>query len=777
MSRRILARLGIIALAGTIVSVGLVASLGALALEVDWQLPEPNDVGEPSMLVDRDGTALYRFAAEVQRTPLPLSHIAEPLQEAVVAVEDHRFYEHEGVDPFSVARAVVRNVTAGSIREGGSTLTQQYVKTAFTDADRTFARKAREAVLAMQLEKEEDKDTILESYLNQAYFGDGAYGAQAAAQSYFGVNASKLSLPQAATLAGLLTAPSDLSPRHHPERARTRRNLVLDRMADLDMITDAEHRTARRQRLAIADRDDEASAAPYYVERVRQQLLADPDIGSDRLYYGGLRITAGLDVDRHLELRRAITENLPPDESLDAGAAVVDPETGDVVAAYSGRDFNDSQVDLALRPSSGRPSGSTFKTFALTAALEDDWTLESTYRAPSRITIADWTVGGSGGCPSPCTLLRATMHSANTVFAQLARDVGGERVTEMSVRLGSRSRFEHPGVLSHVLGTGDVTPLDMASTFATLANDGVACPARLVTEVRAPDGSPIDPPDPRQPSEEERERWAARLDELGYDLDDDEDELGRCYRAVAPSVARAAVHALQGVVDRGTGTRAALDDWPVAGKTGTHDDGNGNSRAIWFTGTTPKLAMSVTFGGREGLTPLRGLPACGGGDCYGGQLTADLWREAAERLHAGMEPSEFGELLASERRNVEDEESTSEPESPSGSQPESPPERDRQREAAEPGDDDPSSRPDPPEPDPPSDPEGDNGRYDFQDDGSDEGRYGWQDDDADDDPGRGNGNGNGRGNDKDEKPGRGNANDNGNGNEDDPAVPVLPGES
>lgn len=768
MSRRILVRVGILALAGSIVSVGLVASLGALALEVDWQLPEPNDVGEPSMLVDRDGTALYQFAAEVERTPLPLSHVAEPLQQAVVAVEDHRFYEHEGVDPFSVARAVVRNVTAGAIREGGSTLTQQYVKTAFTDADRTFARKAREAVLAMQLEKEQDKDTILESYLNRAYFGDGAYGAQAAAQSYFGVNASELELAQAATLAGLLSAPSDLSPRHHPERARNRRDLVLERMAELGMITDAERETAARQRLAITDRDDQASAAPYYVEQVRQQLIEDPDIGSDRLYYGGLRITAALEVDQHLELRRAITEHLPADESLDAGAAVVDPETGDVVATFGGRSFDESQVDLALRQASGRPSGSTFKTFALAAALEDDWTLESTYRAPSRITIADWTVGGSGGCPSPCTLLQATVHSANTVFAQLARDVGGERVTEMSMRLGSRSRFEYPGVLSHVLGTGDVTPLDMASAFATLANDGVACPARLITDVQAADGSAIAPPDPRQPSEEERERWAARRDELGYKLDDDEDELGRCYRAVAPSVARATTHALQGVVDRGTGTRAALEQWPVAGKTGTHDDGNGTSRAIWFTGTTPKLAMSVTFGGRDGLAPLRGLPACGGGDCYGGELTADLWRAAAQELQAGMEPDEFGGLLPSERRGVEEPASELEPSS-SQPEPRSEPEPD-----SAPASPEPTPRPTSGDPDSSADDDG----YDFRDDGSGEGRYDWQDDDADDGPGRGNNNGRGnRGDGKDDNPGRGNNRDGEDEESDDGGIPGLPGGS
>jgi membrane peptidoglycan carboxypeptidase len=399
---------------------------------------------------------------------------------------------------------------------------------------------------------------------------------------------------------------------------------------------------AQGEELVVQPRTANRPAAPYYVEEIRKQLLAHPEIGPERLYHGGLRITAALDVEQQFALEREVMELLPPDPRLDAGVAAVDPTTGDVLAAWSGRDFAASQVDLALRQSSGRPSGSTFKVFALGAALEDGKSLQSRYPSPGRLTIGTWSPSGANGCGNPCSLLEATVRSSNTAFASVARDVGTVAFTEMAYRLGVRSTLsQDPGELAQVLGTADVTPLDMASAFGTIANDGVACPARLMTEVRAADGSPLPVPDPRQPTEEQRERWAAHLTELGYDFGDE--ELGRCYRAVAPSVARSMTVALEQAVTRGTGTNAMIDR-PAAGKTGTTQD----SRMVWFAGYTPHLSMAVAFGGVAEQMPLRSVPGCGR-SCFGGQLPAAMWRQAALALHAGVEPEPFPEPIEDER--------------------------------------------------------------------------------------------------------------------------------
>jgi penicillin-binding protein 1A len=639
---RYLARFAVAVTSCAAVCAAMLALFGAIAMAIDWELPEPQELLGPSSLFDRNGVPLYRFAADVERRVVPLDAIAPPLRDAVVAAEDHRFYEHQGVDPLSVLRAVVSNVRSGGIREGGSTLTQQLVKNVYVGADRTFFRKVREAVISVQLEKDYTKAEILEQYLNRVYFGDGAYGAEAAALSYFGKPAAELTLPEAATLASVLTSPSRLSPRADPTAAVQRRNRVLDQMAAYGLAGRPEVEAAKAAPLEVIPRELHRPAAPYYVEEIRKQLLADPGIGPEGLYNGGLVITAALDVHRQFELERQVLGLLPGDDRFDAGIAVVDPPTGDVIAAWSGRDWNVSQVDLALRQSSGRQSGSVFKVFALAAALEDGMTLQTTYSAPGQITIGAWSPRGANGCGSPCSLLEATVRSSNTVYAQVARDVGVEAFTEMAYRMGVRSTLsQDPGELAQVLGTADVTPLDLASGFATLANDGVACPARLVTEVRTPEGLPIMPPDPRRPTDEQIATWQERFTELGYDFG--EEDHGRCYRALAPSVARNVTVALEQAVTRGTGTNAAIGR-PQAGKTGTTND----SRMVWFVGYTPDISVAVSYGGRDAQIPLTNIPGCGRA-CFGGQLPASMWAAATSALLAEVPPRDFPEPVEDER--------------------------------------------------------------------------------------------------------------------------------
>lgn len=618
---------------------GMLLGAGAVALAVDWDIPEADEIPGPSTLRDRDGTALHRFRAEIERRPVPLARITPSLRTAVVATEDYRFYAHPGVDPLSVIRAVVSNVRTGRVTQGGSTLTQQYVKNVYVGSDRSLYRKVREAVVSVQLEKELTKDQILEQYLNRAYFGDGAYGAEAAALSYFGKQASELTLGESALLAATLSAPSRLSPRSDPVQATRARDAVLDEMLRRGMADPAAVAGARAVPLVLAPSGQPAPAAPFVVEEARRQLL--DHYGPELLYNGGLDITLTVDLDRQFALERAVIPHLPADPLYDIGVAVVDPPTGDVIAAWSGRDFGGQQVDLALGGGTlGRQPGSSFKPVVLTTAIEEGMNLDTTYPAPATLQIADYRLAG-GGCGGTCTLRDATVSSVNTVYAQLGNDVGVADFTDLARRLGMRAEFTDDD-LAQALGSAQVTPLDMASANATLANDGVACPARLVLAVEGPDGAPLPTvPDPRQPTPEQRAAWAQRLEDQGFRLPPE--DLGRCHRAVAPSVARTVTTALQAAVTDGTGQDAQIGR-PQAGKTGTSQE----SKDLWFSGYTPDLAAAVFLGYIPSEIPVRGLPGCRGA-CFGGDVAAPIWRDVATALLADVPPRPFPPPVEPER--------------------------------------------------------------------------------------------------------------------------------
>ena len=620
-------------------AIGVLAAASAIALAIDWDIPEGHELKGPTVVFDAHGRKLARLSAQVEFRFRELDEISPHLQHAVIATEDRRFYEHQGVDPLSVVRAVVSNVRSGGIRQGGSTLTQQYVKNVYVGREQSLYRKVREAVISLQLEKERTKDEILEAYLNQVYFGEGAYGAEAAARTYFGTSAAELTINQSATLASVLSAPSALSPRAHPRGARARRNIVLDEMVAARFIGPRQRDRAAAKQVRVVKPPERVRRAPYFVEAVRAQLLEA--YGDEAVYNGGLKVTTTLDLRKQRLLGQRVREQFPEDRSLDAGVAVVDPPTGDVVATYAGRNFKRSQVDLALGGGTdGRPSGSTFKVFALVTALEQGRTLSTSYSAPGQITIGDWSPTGNGGCGSPCSLLNVTALSANTVYAQVANEVGADAFTRMARRLGVSQTFRNPS-LPEVLGTSDVTPLDMASAMATLANDGVACPARIVTQVRDATGKALDAPDPRQPSDAQRDAIAAHLHDLGYRFGDE--DLGRCYRAIAPSVARTATQALEAVVDRGTGRGADIGR-PQAGKTGTAQ----NNQEAWFVGYTPDIAMAVAFFHRDSQKPLIGIPGCSS-VCFGGDLPATIWARGAEALLRGVKPTAFPQPGEDER--------------------------------------------------------------------------------------------------------------------------------
>ena len=548
-----------------------------LAGACSWTTPSldttrPAPLAESSRILAADGTLLTALHGEENRETVTLDRVPKTLRDAVVAIEDERFWEHKGVDPRSVLRAVYANATEGKVVEGGSTITQQYVKNELVGPDRTVRRKLREAALAYEVERRYTKQRILELYLNTIYFGNGAYGVQAAAMEYFGVGVDRLTLGQAALLAGLIRAPNRTDPYQYPDLARTRRQVVLDKMVRLGWATPDQAAAATGEPLVAAATDDARYPAPHFVERVKRFILDDPRFGPtpaerrDLLFGGGLRITTTLDPKAQAQAEDAVAKVLSSPESDPSAALVsIEPGSGFVRALVGGRDFfgptPEAKFDLATQGS--RPAGSSFKPFVLAAALAQGVPITKFYDAPGTLTIPlrePWVVSnyeGQGG--GRMTLIDATIRSVNTVYAQLILDVGPAKAVALATKMGITSPLlPYP---SAVLGTNDVTPLEMASAYGTFANRGIAVPPTFVTKVVGSDGRVIF---------EHQHSQKRVLEQANVDTE---------------------VEVLRQVVERGTGVGAKIGR-PVAGKTGTGQEW----RDAWFVGFTPDLVTSVWVG-------------------------------------------------------------------------------------------------------------------------------------------------------------------------------------
>jgi penicillin-binding protein 1A len=576
--------------------------------------PDAEEI-ESSTLYAADGTLVHTFHAEENRKVIPLEEIPVHVREAVIAIEDERFYRHNGVDPRAILRAARRNVEAGEAEQGGSTITQQYVKQEILQDDSpTFERKLQEASTAIQLERRYSKDRILELYLNAIYFGNGAYGIEAAAHQYFGKPTADLTLEEGALIAGLIQRPGTTDPFRAPEAALERRRLVLEQMLDNEMITDAEAYLAGLIPLRLASGIVPAAErypAAYFVEEVKQWILDDPRFGAtakerrDLLFGGGLRIHTTVDLEMQAQAEAAVGAILPDVNGPAASLVSIEPTTGYVRAMVGGRDFFGTgahdKFNLATQ-SPGRHSGSSFKPFILAAAIEqgiDPFTTR--FNAPACITIPlpdeAWSpcnaeVAGEG---RP-TIAEGTVHSINTLYAQLIMEVGPQAAIDVARRLGIQSPLEpYP---SAVLGTNDVTTYDMASAFATFANLGVHVPPTLVTKITRTDGTTL----------YTREHTQQKV------IDADT-------AATVSSI-------LQGAVERGTGTRARLDR-PVAGKTGTTDD----YRNAWFVGYTPELSTAVWVGFSETQVSMR--PPATPIKVFGGTYPAQIWQRFMSAALAG----------------------------------------------------------------------------------------------------------------------------------------------
>ncbi|MFA9445873.1 transglycosylase domain-containing protein [Egicoccus sp. AB-alg6-2] len=597
--------------------------LGALALLVFYlvfsSVPLPGDIAaDASVVYDKNGAEIGGFAGPDQATreDIDLAAIPDHVGHAVLGVEDRDFYEHRGVSVTGVGRALFTNVRAGSVQQGGSTITQQYIKNAAVGADQTYTRKVQEAALALKLEQAYEKDEILEFYLNTIYWGRGAYGIQAAARSYFDVPASELTINQSATLAGIIASPENFDPHENPERAEARRRVSLAGMLEKGWIDQATHDELRAAGLpeVIERRGIELGPNAYFLDGVRRELSTIPEFAAGELFRG-FRIHTELD-PRMQRLAQATLTQAVGDGPTDTGAIVtVDPATGGVRALVGGPDFGQQPRNDAYR--SARQVGSTFKAFTLQAFLEAGFSPESRFPAPAELDVSEpdddepvFIRNFGGSDPGEQTVLQATASSTNTVYYQMQEEAGRERTIDAARRAGlpvSREvtqdgevvrRDTMAPVRSLTLGVHSFTPLEMAGAFATYAAEGTRIAPRLVSRVETADGRVVyEAPDNGQPD-------------------------------VDIEVARAVTQALRGVVDSGSGQAAQLGR-PTAGKTGTTQ----NSQDAWFVGYIPQLATAVWLGNADN-TPIEG-------EATGGGLAAPVWGEYMSRAIEGLEVVDF----------------------------------------------------------------------------------------------------------------------------------------
>ncbi len=576
---------------------GGVAAGTLLFAPLPGELPDerPEISAVPSTVLDRDGATIGVYRGFDRTVEILPEDVPQVMLDAIVAIEDQRFYDHPGVDLEGVVRAARTNLEVGEIAQGGSTITQQYIKNVYLSGEQTFERKFREALLATELERRMTKDEILFAYLESSYYGSGAYGLGAAAELYFGVEVADLDVSQAATLAGVVQAPTRLSPRVDLAAAEARRLLVLQAMVDAGRLGVEEFERHAARELWLQDGgalpDGPVTVVvpppvkgavdhPFFVDWVEQQLL--DELGEDLLYRGGLTIETSIDSDLQEAAEAAVAARLEGTEfPVDMSLVSLDPATGEVLAMVGGRDHAASQVNLAIGGTTGFQPGSSFKPIVLAAAFERGLGPDTIYPAP-----ADWVMPGCIG--TQCTisnydhadrgdisLAEAMAASVNTVFARLIVDIGIGPTAELANRLGlARVDPEAPYGASLALGSAESSPLEMASAYGTFANHGVRAAPIAVIRVLGPDGSV---------------------------LIDNTNQVSE--RVLSSAVADNVTAVLQGVVEGGTGPRSAVAGHPIAGKTGTAQD----YTAAWFVGYTPSLVTAVWMGHVDGLAPLRNL--------------------------------------------------------------------------------------------------------------------------------------------------------------------------
>ena len=629
-------------------TLAVVVALVATACSFSTQnlVPPVPQVSQTSEILARDGRLIVEPPSDENRTVVTIDEIPEVLRDAVISIEDERFYLHDGVDLKGLFRSASRGVTSGGISGGGSTITMQYVGNVFLDrSQQTADRKLEEIMLARQFEEQYSKDFILAEYLNWVFFGARAYGVEAAAQQYFDTSVSNLNLAQSALIAGLIQRPSALNPYDNPEGALARRETVLNAMLRNGYITDAEHAAAVDEVLELAPEFDEVTDrydGGHFVEEVkawilngefmteawvadnpeRAAVLSTYQAREDLLFRGGIRVRTTIDLELQRQAEAAVEAIIPDGVgNPDASAVVIDPPTGEILAMVGGRDFfGDSDfANVNLAMGTGRQAGSAMKPIALAEAIERGISVTQRYEAPREITlqppdqIEPWNVRG-GSSTGFSDLIDGTVWSRNTVYAQLAIQLGPDAVGNMAQRLGMQS--EIAPVYASVLGTENVTTLDLAAAYSTFANSGVQHDPVFVTEIINPDGTTLWTHQP----EGERVLDTRTTDQLSFVLGE--------------------------VIDRGTGREADFGR-PAAGKTGTAQ----NFADATFAGYTPDLAAAVWVGfpqGQISMVPCT-QKTCTEDDpgtdiqVAGGTYPARIWREIMSAAHQSIPAADFPE--------------------------------------------------------------------------------------------------------------------------------------
>jgi len=558
-----------------LVFLAFVALAGFAWLLLQAPLPPATVEGQTTFLTDASGNRLATFDNGQNRIPVALNQVPHVVVRAVLDTEDHAYYQHGALDPVGIFRAAWADVRGRSL-QGGSTIAQQYVKNVYVGSERTLLRKIKEAAIAVKLERTLSKDQVLERYLNTIYFGRGAYGVEAASQAYFGKDVSKLGLREGAYLAGLIRSPQTADAIDHPDEADRRRNVTLEEMVRYHDISPFQRDEVEAQTVdsyVINPKDSPPQVVmaekgtQYFVDYVRRVLINR--FGKAAVDAGGLRVRTTLDMKLQSEAYDAVYNYLYPSEP--AGALVSVDGNGDVRAMVGGRDFSQSQVNLATGRSgggSGRQPGSTFKPFLLAETVHEGWSLDSAFTAPAQITLpkanngVDYVVKNYEGesFPNRINLVEATADSVNTVYAQLEERIGLDPFISMAHQLGVTSPLHANPSL--VLGTDNVSVLEMAGAFSTFADEGVHIAPHVITEVTTADG---------------RVLW---------------DDAPPRVRVLNKSEVTQVDYALRQVVEHGTGTGAQVKGHQLAGKTGTTE----NYNDAWFIGYTPTMTTAVWMG-------------------------------------------------------------------------------------------------------------------------------------------------------------------------------------
>ena len=568
---------------------GVVAGVYSSMAEV---LPSPGDItgirpSEGALVYTSDGVLLARVAKE-HREFLSIEDIPQDIQLASIAVEDRRFYQHHGVDPKGVVAALRDNIVGGRIVRGASTITQQLARNVYLTPKRTIARKLQEMLLAVQIERTYSKEEILELYLNQIYYGNGAYGVRVAAETYFDKPVSKLNLAQCALLAGTPQRPTDYNPFVNPERAKERRDEVLRRMLDQGYITPSQAEEAQGQGLGIGKPKPPPGIAeykaPYFTTYVLRELV--DDLGADVVYRGNLKIYTTLNWQMQQAAERVVRDGVRRSRGLhlsEGSLVAMDYRTGAVKALVGGLDYKADQYSCVTQ--ARRQAGSAFKLFVYTAAMDSGFTPDSVF-TDSPVSYPGASVGkpwrpqnADRRFRGHITLRRALAQSVNVIAVKLMAEVGVKKVIDYAHRMGIRDRLDP--YLSLALGTSGVTALDMATAFSVIANQGRKVQPRVVDHVTDYNGNVLYSYSP-ETHQVLSEATAATMDSM-----------------------------LRDVITRGTGRQARIK-WLAAGKTGTASD----YKDAWFIGYSDPLVCAVWVGNRNN-TPMRRV--------FGGTVPAAIW--------------------------------------------------------------------------------------------------------------------------------------------------------